>query len=63
MPFLTSLKNRKLRLGAYSLNFTNHSNPLEVYNNITSPIFGHFAGYQHRVFGLVIDIVNEPSST
>jgi len=58
LPFLGSMKNRKLRFGIYSLNLTNHSNPLAVYNNVTSPYFGHFVGFQHRVNGFVIDIVN-----
>ncbi len=52
------LKDRKLRFGVYSINITNHSNPLEVYNNALSPNFGHFVGFQHRVNGFVIDIVN-----
>jgi Carboxypeptidase regulatory-like domain len=58
LPFLSSNKNRKLRLGVYSINLTNHSNPLSVYNTVTSPYFGHFVGFQHRVNGFVIDIVN-----
>jgi len=58
LPFLGSLKNRKLRFGLYTINLTNHSNPLAVYNNVTSPNFGHFVGFQHRVNGFLIDIVN-----
>ena len=58
LPFLGRTKNRKLRFGLYSINLTNHSNPLAVYNNVTSPNFGHFVGFQHRVNGFVIDIVN-----
>jgi hypothetical protein len=58
LPFLGNMKNRKLRFGLYSINLTNHSNPLEVYNNVTSPYFGHFVGFQHRVNGFVIDVVN-----
>ena len=58
LPFLGNLKSRKLRFGVYSLNLTNHSNPLQVYNNVTSPYFGHFVGFQHRVNGFLIDIVN-----
>lgn len=54
---LPALRNRKLRLGLYTLNLTNHSNWLEVYNNVASPYFGHFTGMQHRVDGFVIDIV------
>jgi Carboxypeptidase regulatory-like domain len=58
IPFLGSLKNRKLRFGLYSLNLTNHSNAVQVYDNITSPYFGHFVGLQHRLNGFVIDVVN-----
>lgn len=58
LPLLGSLKNRKLRVGLYSLNLTNHSNALDVYNNATSPYFGHFVGFQHRVNGFVVDVVN-----
>jgi len=58
LPFLGKAKKRKLRFGFYSINLTNHSNALAVYNNVTSPVFGHFVGFQHRVNGLVIDAVN-----
>lgn len=54
LPFL---KNRKVHLGVYSLNLTNHSNPGDVYNNIASPYFGHFAGFRHRVNGFALDVV------
>ena len=54
---LPGLRNRKLRLGLYTLNLTNHSNWLDVYNNVNSPYFGHFVGFQHRVDGFVIDIL------
>jgi hypothetical protein len=54
---LPGVRNRKLRLGFYTLNLTNHSNWLDVYNNVTSPYFGHFVGFRHRVNGFVIDIV------
>jgi hypothetical protein len=48
-------ENRTLRLGVYALNLTNHANPLDVFNNNTSPIFGEFDGLQHRLYGLVIE--------
>jgi hypothetical protein len=58
LPFMGRFKNQKLRLGVYSLNLTNHANYLDVYNNVASPYFGNFAGFQHRVDGLVIDMVD-----
>jgi hypothetical protein len=58
VPFISKLKNHKFRLGLYSINVTNHSNPRDVFYNVASPYFGHFVGLQHRVDGLVIDLVN-----
>jgi len=58
LPLMRRFGNRKLRFGVYSLNLTNHSNMIDVYNNVTSPNFGRLAGFQHRVNGLVIDVVN-----
>ena len=58
MPFIGHSTKRKLRLGVYSLNLTNHLNPHDVFNNVTSPLFGQFAGFQHRVDGFVIDLIN-----
>jgi len=58
LPLMGHFKNKKLHLGVYSLNVTNHSNFLDVYDTIASPYFGHFAGNQHRIDGLVIDLVD-----
>jgi hypothetical protein len=58
LPLVRRMKDQKIRIGVYSLNITNHSNPLDVYNNVTSPFFGHFVGFQHRVNGFVVDLVN-----
>jgi hypothetical protein len=55
LPFLGK---KKLRFGVYTVNLTNHTNALEIYNNVTSPYFGHFVGFQHRANGFVIDAVN-----
>jgi len=32
---------RKIRLGVYSLNLTNHLNPHDIYNNVASPLLGN----------------------
>jgi hypothetical protein len=58
MPGMGRSDKRKIRLGVYSLNLTNHFNPDEVYNSVASPQFGQFVGNHHRVGGFVIDIVN-----
>jgi hypothetical protein len=56
-PFMERSKSRKIRLGFYSTDVTNHHNPHDVYSNVTSPIFGQFAGFQKRVDGVVLDLV------
>ncbi len=58
MPFIGRSTKRKLRLGVYSLNLTNHLNPHDIYNNVASPLFGQFAGFHRRIDGLVVEIVN-----
>ena len=50
------LKNYRFRIGVYELDATNHLNPHDVFNNVTSPVFGHFVGFQHRVTGMLIDL-------
>jgi hypothetical protein len=57
LPFTEHAKTRKFRLGIYSTDVTDHFNPHDVYNNVTSPIFGQFAGFQRRFDGLVLDMV------
>ena len=62
IPFLGSEhgkgKGHHVRLGFYSLNVTNHGNFNAVYNNVTSPNFGHFAGFLDRREGAVIDFID-----
>jgi hypothetical protein len=48
-------ETRTMRLGVYALNLTNHPNPLDVFNNNTSPLFAQFDGLQHRLYGLVVE--------
>ena len=55
--FAGRLRDHRFRIGVYSMNVTNHSNPHDVFNNVTSPLFGRFVGFQHRVNGMLIDIV------
>jgi hypothetical protein len=57
LPLTSWLKNHKFRGALQIYNITNHSNPLDVYSNITSPFFGHFVGFQHRLFDVSFDIV------
>jgi hypothetical protein len=57
LPFVPVLKKHKLRGGFQIFNVTNHSNPRDVFNNVTSPFFGHFVGFQHRFYDASVDIV------
>lgn len=45
----------KLRWGIGVRNLTNARDPRDVYNNITSPNFGDFVGFQHRVLEINVD--------
>lgn len=57
ISFLPRLRNHKIRAGLAVFNLTNHSNPRDVYNNITSPYYGHFVGLQHQFYGAYFDIL------
>jgi hypothetical protein len=48
MPFGDRSKTTSIRLGVSSIDVTNHHNPHDVFNNIASPLFGQFAGFQRR---------------
>ena len=57
IPFLPWVRNHTIRgaIGVY--NVTNHLNPRDVYNIVTSPNFGHLAGPQHLTFEPFMDFV------
>jgi hypothetical protein len=57
IPFLPWVKNHTLRGAVGIYNVTDHLNPRDVYNNVTSPYYGHFAGPQHRTFEPFFDLV------
>ena len=57
IPFLPWVRNHTIRGAVGIYNVTNHLNPRDVYNNVTSPYFGHFAGPQHRTFEPFMDFV------
>ena len=60
VPF-TGVNNHKghhFRLGVYTLNATNHGNFNAVYNNVTAPNFGQFAGFLDRRDGAIIEFVD-----
>lgn len=57
LPIIPWLKNHKFRGAIAIYNITNHSNPRDVFANLASPLFGHFAGFQHRSYETWVDIV------
>jgi hypothetical protein len=56
LPFMDSSKRRKIRVGVFTLNATNHQNPHDVFYSVTSPLFGQFAGNQRRFTGFVLGV-------
>lgn len=58
MPFLGRESRHKVRVGLYSINLTNHGNFHDVYNNVTSPFFGEFTGFQRRVNGFILSFAD-----
>jgi carboxypeptidase family protein/TonB-dependent receptor-like protein len=56
MPFKENAKRRKISIGVFSLDVTNRLNPHDVFNNITAPLFGVFAGFQRRLTGLELNL-------
>jgi hypothetical protein len=55
LNILRGVGGHTARIGIIALNLTNHLNPLDVFNNNTSPEFGQFSGFQHRVIAMVIE--------
>jgi hypothetical protein len=51
-------KGHHFRLGAYSINVTNHGKFSTVYNNVTSPDYGRFVGFLYRHEGMTLDFVD-----
>ncbi|HUC54386.1 MAG TPA: TonB-dependent receptor [Candidatus Cybelea sp.] len=58
LPFLERGSKHKVRVGLYSINLTNHGNFREVYNNMSSPFFGQFTGFQRRVDGFILSFAD-----
>jgi hypothetical protein len=50
--------SRKVRLGLYVINATNHGNYSAVFNNVTSPQFGQFTGFERQKTAFLLSVVN-----
>ena len=57
VPGIPWVKQHKLRGGLSIFNITDRKNPRDVFNNVSSPFFGHFVGFQHRFFEGDVDLV------
>ncbi|PYV26200.1 MAG: hypothetical protein DMG27_07495 [Acidobacteria bacterium] len=57
VPGIPWVKQHKLRGGLSIFNITDRANPRDVFNNVSSPFFGHFVGIQHRFFEGDVDLV------
>jgi hypothetical protein len=55
--FAGPVKGYRFRIGMFALNLTNHLNPHDVFDNVASPDFGHFVGFQHKVYGVLVDLI------
>jgi hypothetical protein len=58
MPIANHGGSRKIRLGLYMINLTNHGNFSQVYNNVTSPQFGEFTGFERQKTAFLLSVVN-----
>jgi hypothetical protein len=58
LPFPERGRKHKVRVGLYSINLTNHGNFNDVYNNVSSPFFGQFTGFQRRVDGFILSFAD-----
>ncbi len=58
LPLLERGSKHKVRVGLYSINLTNHGNFHDVYNNVSSPSFGQFTGFQRRVDGFILSFAD-----
>lgn len=56
-PLIPWLKSHKVRLSGTIFNVTDHFNPRDVINNVTSTRYGEFLGIQHRFYDVGFDIV------
>lgn len=57
LPLIHWLKTHKFRGAIAIYNVTDHSNPRDVYNNVASPFYGHFVGFQHRSVETWFDVI------
>jgi len=57
ISFIPWLRKHTLRGSVRIFNLTNHGNYRDVYNTVTSPYFGNYAGLEHRFYDLSLDVL------
>ncbi len=57
ISFIPWLNKHTLRGSVRVFNVTNHGNFRDVYNTVTSPSFGTYAGLEHRFYDLSLDVL------
>ncbi len=57
VSFIPIVRKHLLRGSIRIFNVTDHGNFRDVYNTVTSPYFGSYAGFLHRAYDLSLDIV------
>ncbi len=59
LPFLhmSFFKKHKFRGALQIYDITNHQNPVDVYNNVASPYYAGFTGFQHLTFDTYFDLI------
>jgi hypothetical protein len=58
IPSGLHLGSRKIRVGFYVINLTNHGNFSQVYNDVTSPNFGRFTEFERQQTAFLPSVVN-----
>lgn len=59
LPFihLSFFRRHEFRGALQVYDITNHQNPVALYNNVASPYYGHFIGFQHLAFDTFFDLI------
>ncbi len=57
VSFIPWVRKHTLRGSMRIFNVTNHGNYRDVYNIVTSPYFGDYAGFEHRTYDLSLDVL------
>ncbi len=55
--FIPWVRKHMLRGSIEVFNLTDHGNFRDVYNTVTSPYFGDYAGFLHRFYDLSLDVI------